>query len=162
VPPVNPVSTWRQRFSGVAVAGATLCGAVTLWATGRLPHAEWRSPSAADSESKSPAAPTERAIDRAVFEKNLWMSITKPGASDLAEAAVPKPKELPLEVDLIGISEVNGSLVAALYDRRADRLVVAKSGDSFAGAQVSEVTRDQVTLQRGAEQKVLVRRRPGP
>jgi hypothetical protein len=162
VPPTNPLSTWRRRFAGVVVAGAALCGAVTRWATGRLSRAEWQSPNALVSESKAPPAPTEGAIDRVVFEKNLWMPLTKPGTADLAAAAIPKPKELPLEVDLIGISEVNGSLVAALYDRRADRLVLAKSGDSFAGAQVAEVTRDQVTLQRGAEQKVLVRRRPGP
>jgi hypothetical protein len=108
------------------------------------------------------STPIEGAIDRAVFEKSLWMPLSKPGAPDLTAAAIPKPKELPLEVDLIGISEVNGSLVAALYDRRADCLDMAKSGDSFAGAHVSEVTRDQVTLQRGAEQKILVRRRPGP
>jgi hypothetical protein len=127
-----------------------------------LSRTEWRSPSAPVPESKSTPAPTEGAIDRADFEKNLWMPLTKPGAPDVAAAAIPMSKELPLEVDLIGISEVSGSLVAALYDRRADRMVLAKSGDSFAGVQVAEVTRDQVTLQRGAEQKVLVRRRPGP
>jgi hypothetical protein len=108
------------------------------------------------------STPIEDAIDRAVFEKCLWMPLSKTGAADLAAAAIPKQKELPLEVDLIGISEVNGSLVAALYDRRADCLVMAKCGDSCAGAHVAEITRDQVTLQRGAEQKVLVRRRPGP
>ena len=105
---------------------------------------------------------SEVALDRAVFEKSLWMPLAKPGGPDAAATEKPKPKELPLEVDLIGISDVNGTLVAALYDRRADRLVLAKSGDSFAGAQVAEVTREQVTLQRGGEQKILVRRRPGP
>jgi hypothetical protein len=160
--PANPLSTWRRRFAGVVVVGAVLCSAVTLWATGRLSRAEWHSPSASVSESKSILAPTEGAIELAVFEKNLWMPLTKPGAPDVAAAAIPMSKELPLEVDLIGISDVNGSLVAALYDRRADRLVLAKSGDSFAGAHVADVTRDHVTLQRGVEQKVLVRRRPGP
>jgi hypothetical protein len=158
---VNPLSIWRRRFVGVVVAGAILGSAVALWAMRPPLHTEWQAENLPRPESKSTSAPTECAIDRSVFEKSLWMPLTKPGTADLAAAVIPKPKELPLEVDLIGISEVNGSLVAALYDRRADRMVLAKSGDSFAGVQVAEVTRDQVTLQRGAEQKVLVRRRPG-
>jgi hypothetical protein len=161
MPPVNPLSIWRRRFAGVVAGGAILCGAVARLALRPPPGTAWQAQVISQLGSKPVAASSETAIDRAVFEKNLWMPLAKPGAFDAAAAEKPKPKELPIEVDLIGISEVNGSLVAALYDRRADRLVLAKSGDAFAGAQVAEITRDQVTLQRGSEQKVLVRRRPG-
>lgn len=112
-------------------------------------------------KQERPAEPVA-AVDRAVFEKSLWASFQKPGEADAAAAEKAKPKELPLDVDLVGVSELDGVLVAALYDRRADRLILAKSGESIAGATVAEVTKDQVTLKRGGEQKVLVRRRPGP
>lgn len=161
MPSVNPLSDWRRRFAGVVAGGAILCGAAALLALRPPPGTAWQAQEIFQPGSKPVAASSETSIDRAVFEKSLWMPLSKPGSADLAAAAIPKPKELPLEVDLIGISDVNGALVAALYDRRADRLALAKSGDSFAGAQVADVTHDQVTLQRGSEQKVLVRRRPG-
>ena len=120
MPPVNPLSIWRRRFAGVVVAGVTLSGAVAEWAMRTPPRAEWKDPSLPRSESRPTPVSSEATIDRAVFEKNLWMPLSKPGSADLSAVAIPKPKELPLEVDLIGISDVNGALVAALYDRRAD------------------------------------------
>lgn len=158
----DPLATWRRRFVAVAGASLLVIGGVGVWAMGPVARSEWQVRASTATVAPARVADAASPVDRAAFEKNLWASLTKPGALDAAAAAKEKPRELPLEIDLVGVTDVNGTLVAALYDRRADRLLLVKSGESVAGAEVSEITKDQVTLKRGVEQKVLARRRPGP
>lgn len=163
IAPRDPLRTWRRRLAVTLVAVAVALVSIGAWALKAPPQWVWQeSPVNKGATTKETRSEAVAAVDRAVFEKSLWVTFQKPGAAEAAAAETQKRKELPLEVDLIGVSEFGGALVAALYDRRADRLFLLKSGESIAVATVAEVTRDQVTLKRGSEQKVLIRRRPGP
>ena len=80
------------------------------------------------------------------------------GLAAIAKAEAER-KKLPLEIELIGVTEDGGVLVAALYDRRSDRLLLVKNGDEIEGAKVSALTRDRVELTRDGGSLVLARTR---
>ena len=157
----DPLRTWRTRFLAL-VAGATCLLLPTVaWALRELPRSE-RHLSANEPEMATVRSLGEVAmVDRSVFDRNLWWELPK-SSQTTDTAQVPKPAVLSIEVDLIGVITIDGALVAALYDRRANRLLLLRHGETIADAEVSELTNDRVTLSRGDGQLVLVRRRPGP
>lgn len=159
-------SIWQRRFAATCVGGALVAGGLMLWALAPLPVqfdeiAIVRQPIAATSSSSEPERP--RVLDRQPFTRQLWWTLPKPTDAAANEAAAKLAKEsLPLELDLIGVSDVDGTLVAALYDRRADRLRLVRQGERFLEADVAEVTRERVRLTRQDGELLLTRRRPGP
>jgi hypothetical protein len=137
-----------------------LSSAVGTWALRPVSRVEWKAPVARPrvAGTKKDEVAT---VDRSVFERELWRELPK--TADLETAKEPaKPAVLPLEVDLVGVTSVDGKLVAALYDRRHDRLLLVKHGEKVDGAEVTELTSDRVTLERSGAKLTLARRRAGP
>jgi hypothetical protein len=60
-----------------------------------------------------------------------------------------------------GVTSPDGTLVAALYDRRADRLRLVRQGERVLDVEVAELSVERLRLTRGDQELVLVRRRPG-
>lgn len=158
----DPLRRWRRRCVALAAGAAAVSIPTAAWALRSLPRDELQPAHAIEAASIAVASTEEGpAIDRSVFERNLWWVLPKSGQA-LGTEQAPKPAILPIAVDLIGVISVDGELVAALYDRRAQRLLLVRNGETVAEAKVSEVSNDRVTLTRADGELVLVRRRPGP
>lgn len=157
----EPLRIWRWRCFALACVAIAASVAAAVWALRPLPRAESPTPFMEVASATVPVADEVVALDRSVFDRNPWWVLPNPG-EELGSTPTPKPQALPLAIDLVGVLSVNGALVAALYDRGADRLLLVRHGEAIADAKVSELTNDRVTLTRGEGELVLVRRRPGP
>jgi hypothetical protein len=144
-------------LGGTVMASA----AVGTWALQPSPRAEWKASTVRPSPVSSVKSDDVAAIDRSVFERALWRELPNPTSAETTKEPA-KPTVLPLELDLIGVTSVDGKLVAALYDRRHDHLMLVKHGEKIEGAEVTELTADRVTLTRAGAQLVLSRKRAGP
>ena len=150
----------------ICVGGALLAGGLMVWAFAAKPIEDdevkiARQPTTTTSSAMAPVH--LRDVDRKPFTRQLWWTLPKPAdAATKENDAKPAPQVLPLELDLIGVSEVDGAFVAALYDRRADRLRLVRQGERVSEADVVEVTRERVRLTRKDGELLLTRRRPGP
>jgi len=159
----DPVTTWGRRCLALGVGATALLAPTGTWALKTLPPRAWTAPAVPASSAKHPRNDALPAVDRSAFERDLWWTLPAPGAANAtAEQATTKPTALPLGLDLVGVTDLGGTLIAALYDRRADRLLLVRHGESVLGAQVLELTRERVTLVHADGELVLTRRRPGP
>ncbi len=140
-----------------------LGGALAQWALSPLPATDDVLEKDVPTEA-APAAVADKvlAVDRRAFERQLWWVLPKLDATTKSDASAQPPPALPLELDLIGVTEVGGVLIAALYDRRADRLRLVRQGERIEDADVVEVTTERVRLTRQDGELLLTRRRPGP
>lgn len=164
-PPADPLAAGRRRFALLLGAAAVVLAPIGVWAFRPLVPPALVEPShGTERLPPSPTAPVEdlAALDRAPFEKNLWWELPKPDALIPSGKTAPAAPASSIEVDLIGVSEVDGVLVAALFDRRANRLRLVRDGDAIADASVAAITRDSVRLARGDAELVLHRRRESP
>jgi tRNA A37 threonylcarbamoyltransferase TsaD len=101
-------------------------------------------------------------LDVKAFEAALWSKAPVLAADAAAEAERAKRATVDLHVDLIGVTDEAGHLVAALYDRDRDRVLLVKDGDEIpllGGARVKKLTLDEVVLRRGEQELALARRR---
>lgn len=153
---------WQRRFFAVLVGGVVTATALASWAFAPMLRSAHSGATPPPLRVASAAAqPERRPLDRADFDKRLWWVLPKPIDSESAAEEAKPPATLPLELELIGITEVEGTLVAALYDRRAARLRLVRQGETIAEAHVAEVSKDKVRLTRGDGELLLLRRRPG-
>lgn len=163
----DPLRAWQRRLVASGALGLALVLASASFAI-RLPNeadgeaARGSLATAPKEHAVEPPAPLA-AVDRAAFDRRLWSTLTLPdadakAAKTAAQAAAPA---LPLELDLVGVTSVDGVLVAALYDRRADLLRLVRQGERVLDADVEELSAERVRLTRGGAELVLVRRRPG-
>lgn len=164
--PIDP----RRALWRVAGAVALLGGGVTLaaaaWAFAPLDR---RSPRFARSgapltTAKEAGGNAARAqVDVKAFDAALWSKAPVLAPDAAAEAERAKRATVDLHVDLIGVTDENGQLVAALYDRDHDRVLLVKDGDELplgGGARVKKLTLDEVVLRHGEQEVALARRRP--
>ena len=154
----DPLVGWRRRTAVLVFGSLALVTPALAWA---LLPLSGESDSPPISSSLSPATPTVEEVvtfDCSAFQAVLW---TIPSTT---RSALPAPQEepqkrLPLELDLVGVSAADGALIAALYDRQADRLLLVRDGEEALGARVTRLSQDQVDLTRDDAKLVIARRR---
>jgi hypothetical protein len=164
----DPLRAWHRRLVATCAGGAVLIVPLAAWALRPLSaDAGPATPPAATTPTATIAhdgggdAPSLPVIDRSVFDRSLWSHLPKRDSPAIDDAA-PKPAPaLPLELEWIGVTSIDGTLVAALYDRRADRLRLVRQGERVLDAEVAELSVERLRLTRGDQELVLVRRRPG-
>jgi hypothetical protein len=100
---------------------------------------------------------TLAALDRAAFDAVLWSrppEPSKPEPTEQAERAAPPPELL-----LLAITREGDQRVAALYDKRLNRVVLAQSGDAFADVTITAITDSTVEFAWGERRSQLVLRK---
>jgi len=95
-------------------------------------------------------------LEITAFEAQLWIPPPKVVTEEKQEAPPPTP---PPELVLLAITQEGNQRVAALYDKRQNRVFLAQVGDTVASALVAEITDAAVELQHGEQRSHLVLRK---
>ncbi len=121
----------------------------------------WRAPNLAplpsvDVTSSTPTVnsdPPEVPPDARCFQVELWRSFPKQDTAENQAANDPlgaqRGRVVPLQVELVGITQDPVCLYAAVYDREHDRLFMVKEGDQLKRHTVSSVRLDGIDVQSG-------------
>jgi hypothetical protein len=162
--PIDPRRAWRRAAWATGLLGSGVVAAAAAWAFQPIDR---RLAATNDSETKRTAASSSAAssgrarVDLKAFDATLWSKTPVVATDAVADAERAKRAPVDLHVNLIGITDEGGHLVAALYDRDRDRVLLVKDGDELiGGARVKRLTLDEVVLKRGSEEIALARRRP--
>ena len=162
--PIDPRRVWSRATRATGLLGGSVVGVAAAWAFAPLDRRILSTnPSGARTATANPVAtPTVRGkIDVTAFDAVLWSKtpVLAPDAIGDVDRAKKPPADL--HIDLIGITDEAGYLVAALYDRDRDRVLLVKDGDELmGGTRVKKLTLDEVVLNRGTEEIALARKRP--
>jgi len=123
-------------------AALPLLGGLALWA---LKPLDTSVVEPAPQGEEGPAVDVlAEGIDPAVFDARLWNPAA--GAAVASAEVAPTLAAAPLRLQLVGVIEENGQLVAALYDPDKDELRLVRDGMSIGQERVTGITLAGVTL----------------
>jgi len=118
---------------------------VAIWALAPIivPHPQLSELSApTDSDSRENEQQLAE-LDPAAFQARLWTLAPPPVTTHTEEAVKESP---PPDLLLLAISHEGNRRVAALYDKRLNRVFLAEVGDALSAATVTNITDSAVEL----------------
>ena len=128
-------------------------GWLAWWAWKPIPVDQWRASDEPEVLAQDARPEVNRRINASVFEIDLWSG--PPPEVVVSEEAPPEPVQPRLPVELLAITTNGRQRFANFYDTASDAIVILSAGGVIQGYRVTEVSSDQVRLERANEQFAL-------